>query len=254
MVLTIVQCNGHLAFGQNAESYLNTRKKLLTIGGLKKENLKDLFQTGDENIENLINALNDENDEVRTNAQIAIRYLGNKKGMDALFEVYKKSGNKDFIFTGTVPLPIHDIDYKLINLLCPNNSKKTCELPNQYLFALSLDHSTRAKEIVHQLTKNMQENNIDGPLLKYIKPSVSNVIIPNDADLAKLVLENASFLGENERELSSVKFISYNAKKDKALLEIYINGGALAEEWYHIVVSKCDQGWKFFSISLVAVS
>ncbi|MCA1607614.1 MAG: hypothetical protein LC775_19590, partial [Acidobacteria bacterium] len=73
-------------------------------------------------------------------------------------------------------------------------------------------------------------------------------------ELGKEVLNNAFFVAQEDRKYTSARVLALNSAKKKALVEVYINRGTLAEEWYHVVLRRCDQGWKFVSITPVAVS
>jgi len=120
----------------------STRSLLDTIGGLSKENMRALFETGDDRIDEIITALKDDNEDVRLNAQSIIRYLGNRKGMDALLSEYK-SDPKKFLVVGAVPVPIHVLDYEILSG-CVTRRATLCELTFSDAFALALDNSERS--------------------------------------------------------------------------------------------------------------
>jgi hypothetical protein len=62
------------------------------------------------------------------------------------------------------------------------------------------------------------------------------------------------FLSEEDRKLTSASLLSFNGRKNKALVELHLSGGLLAEDWYHVVVSKIDKGWQFYSITFIKQS
>jgi hypothetical protein len=229
------------------------RQLLLAMRGGHRsvQQLAKLFHVGDEKIDDLIKALDDPDKDVKSNAQIVIRYLGNDKGMKAWIETYEK--RKSSIMTLPIPLPLRDWDYNFIRARYLVENPYTETIMNSYLFALALDGSSRAIMLFHQVIENAKKHGVELDESRYLQLArVSK--IPAKEDLALGVLKNASFLNTQERRYATAKLIGYNGANDKALIEIYVNGGPLAEEWYHIIVNKCEDGWKFFSVSLIAWS
>jgi hypothetical protein len=220
--------------------------------GRSMEQLATLFRSGDDRIEDLIQALDDPDKEVRYNAQVIIRYLGNDKGMEALNKRCAK--NADSCFGLPIPQPLRDWDYHFIRTNFLHKPPQLTPLIDHYLFALALDSSTGASSLLREVIENAKKHGIRRDESLYTQLSRGPNISANANNLVELVLKNASFLNARERQFATAKLIGYNGAKDKALVEIYVDGGPLAEEWYHIVVSRCNTGWKFFSISLVAVS
>ncbi len=100
----------------------------------------------------------------------------------------------------------------------------------------------------------IDESTFVGYAIKRIKTARPRDLITGEKDLAKLVLDNAFFVAPEDHKYASARLLGLNGNKNKALVEVYINRGRLAEEWYHVVIRKCGQGWKFFSITQVAVS
>lgn len=247
---------GHPIFGQSGETYVETRRLLSEMGSNRRvtPQLTTLFRVGDERIHDLTKALDDSNEDVRLNAQVVIRYLGNEQGMNALLTSYSKADPRGYIFAGPAPLPMHEVDYRFISSLCSGDLSKRCVLPPGYLFALAHDGSARATSLLREVMEHEKKRGNEGIAQRYTQSSSSDQLIAEEDHLAEAVLKKASFLSARERRLSTARFVSYNGAKDKALLEIYVDGGALAEGWYHIVLSKSGQAWKFFSINLVAVS
>ena len=92
-----------------------------------------------------------------------------------------------------------------------------------------------------------------GEALKRVKAGYPETLI-GDGDLAQLVLQNSFFIDPGSRRYTSARLLGLNGTKDKALVEVYVNRGPLAEEWYHVVISKSGRAWKFFSIIQIAVS
>lgn len=245
-----------LVSAQSTATYQETRNVLLHLEIEKdaNSNFANLFRTGDEQIENLVKALDDSDQIIRNNAQMMIRYLGNPLGMDALSSYYAKSNN--IIIVGPVPLPLNEWDYDFISSTYLDKPENFGQLSTQYLYALVLDDSPKAKKVLLKMLRTARLAGTDPFIVNTISSRRFNskCKINEKRELAKAVLKAASFLRSVDKKHGSAKVISFNRSKEKALIEIYINHGVLAEEIYHVVINRCGQGWKFFSITLIANS
>lgn len=125
-------------------------------------------------------------------------------------------------------------------------------LMEAYLFALSLDGSPLANQLLSDVIANANKHGFNLDKSRFLQ--VRTIRIADENDLAQAVLRQATFLDPADRRYTTAELIANTAAKDKAFVEIYIKRGLLADEWYHIVVSRCEQGWRFFSITQVAIS
>jgi hypothetical protein len=223
---------------------------------INRDKLVILFREGDHRVADLVQLLDDPDRSVSLRAQMVIRYLGNKSGTQALYEWYKKQG--EFSVAGPIPVPLSEWDYNVINANLIDNAPKTWgDYEVRYIYALALDGSVRAKAVLDGLIKSardLDESNFAGHAIKSVQKRHPDQILIGEKDLAKLVLDHAFFISPRDQKYTSARVLGFNADEDKALVEVYINRGALAEEWYHVVVSKCGQGWVFFSVTQVAIS
>ena len=216
---------------------------------LHPERLAALFRIGDARIGDLVNALDDPDKEVSLNAQIVIRYLGNEAGLKGLAEYYKKP-RKEYWISGPIPIPLIDFDYDFIKSH-PSN------MGEEYIYALALDDSPKAKELLASIARtngNASTDSLMALALLRVNSGDPTKLLVGNTDLAKLVLDNAFFVGEQDKKYLSAHLVELNDTKNKALVEVYINRGVLAEEWWHVVINKRENGWRFFSITQVAVS
>lgn len=242
----------------SAQAYEKTRKLLSQMSSVidNEDKLAKLFAVGDKRIADLIRALDDSDSEISLRAQIVIRYLGNEQGMNALRDSYKKSGK--IRLAGPIPLPLNEWDYNFLDgyaLRRPPN--EWSDLAVSYIFALALDGSPRAKAVLDQMIKlahNLDESTYTKDTINQVQGNQPGKLLTGTANLADLVLANAFFVNPQSRKYTTARLLGFNAAKDKALIEVYINRGPLAEEWFHVVIRKVDQGWKFFSVSRVAIS
>lgn len=210
-----------------------------------------LFQVGDDRIGDLIRALSDPNKDIRLSAQIVIRYLGNDQGLNAWF---KDSGShKDGETTAPIPIPLRSWDYEFIRSVYLREDVIPERLMESCMFALALDSSPQAVKLLSDVVSNAREHGFHLDESRYL--GVNHVIrTQTDNDLAQSVFEKSTFLNPADRKYTSARLIAFTGSKDKALVELYVNRGPLAEEWYHIVLAKRGQNWKFFSITPIAVS
>jgi len=242
-----------------SRTYENTRKLLSAMDDVKNDSdrLAVLFKIGDRRIGDLIRALDDPDSDISLRAQIVIRYLGSAKGMRELIEWYDKRPNGHPI-AGPVPLPLRDWDYKFINTNLIGKPPETWrEIGVRYIYALAIDDSHQSKSKLDAIVKNasaVDESTFVGHAIKQIRTGTPRELITGERELAELVLDNAFFVSPEDKKHLTVRLLGFNGNKDKALVQVYINRGRLAEEWYHVVMRKCEQGWKFFSITPVAVS
>jgi len=245
------------ALGQSQNTYTNTQKLLAEMKDVKNnsDRLAKLFRVGDERIADLVKALDDPDPDISLRAQILIRYLGNNTGVMRLLEWFKKQ--ERFQVAGPIPIPLQERDYKVIYAQYLNVPPEKWVRSEPYIYALALDSSPEAKGALAEMVKiasMLDETAVANRAARRVQASLLTKILTGDKDLAKLVLNNAFFVSPDDRKYTSARLLALNGAKDKGLVEVYINRGVLSEEWYHVVVQKCEKGWRFFSVTPVAVS
>jgi hypothetical protein len=235
---------------RDARTYEDTRKLLTSLKNVKDDRdvLAALFKNGDARVGDLIEALHDPDRNISVRSQIVIRYLGNPAGMKALNDWYTQQSER--VRSGPIPIPLGERDYKWITDQGINDA-------DDYIYALALDGSPRARSLLDEMMKragSAHDGTFASLALGRIKAGHPEKLLFGGNHLAKLVLRNAFFVGPLSRQYASARLLGLNGAKDKALVEVYVNRGPLAEEWYHVVIRKHGKGWKFFSITQVAVS
>jgi len=249
----IVAISGVLTEASQTSSgtYQDTRGLLSKMKdyNLHPERLAALLRIGDVRIRDLVHALDDPDEEINLNAQRVIRYLGNEVGLKGLADYYRKP-REEHRGVGPIPIPLIDWDYELIK-------SNLSSLVVDQIYALALDNSARARELLRSLMSanpTPSPDTFTGHALISIKSSNPNRALAGSKDLAKLVLKNAFFVDKDDKKYAAARLIGFNGLKDKVVIEVYINRGPLSTEKYHVVVSKYESGWKFFSITQVSVS
>jgi hypothetical protein len=174
-----------------------------------------------------------------------------------LYDWYKKQQG-DFKIAGPVPLPLSQWDYDYINRYGVDEPVESWGgLEVRYIYALALDGSTRARETLLKLIHKARDTDEASFVRRAVK-SVENrdlkQFVSTERDPAQAVRRNAFFIGSRDQKYLSVKLLAFNATKSKALVEVYIGRGVLAEEWYHVVITRQDGGWRYFSVYPVSVS
>lgn len=258
--------NGSLTLGSTKQlrfpesrTYQTTRKQLSSMEDVKDdcEELAALFKIGDRHIEDLIRALDDPERDISIRAQIVLRYLGNDKGMRKLIEWYSKRPTATPI-AGPVPLPLSEWDYEFIHIFLLGKPPDMWRaIGVRYIYALTIDDSERSQKVLDAVVKNagaVSQDGFVGRAISQVPIAKRGELIGRRKDLAKLVLDNAFFVSRWDKNYTTARLLGFNGTKDKALIEVYINRGPLAEEWHHVVITRRDLGWKFFSITEVAVS
>lgn len=235
----------------------DVRKLLLELKDVKsgRETLATLFSIGDKQISELIKALDDPDHEVSLNAQTVIRYLGNPTGLAALENWLSKK--TEYPLTAPIPLPLTERDYTWINSQYLKKPIREWVFAESYIYALAFDGSPRATAVLRQLktaAAELDDSFVVARAMRLTAAADVKKVLVDERDLAKLVLKNAFFVDPTDRRFTSAKLLALNGAKQKALLEVYINRGPLAEEWYHVVLTKSGPGWRLFSITQVAVS
>lgn len=242
-----------------SKTYKSTRKLLSTMEDVKNDSdrLAVLFEVGDRRMADLIQALDDSDSDISLRAQIVIRYLGSAEGMRELNEWYAKRPN-GYPVAGPIPLPLNARDYEFINSNLIGKPPETWrEIGVRYIYALAIDNSYESKTMLDAMVKNarkIDDRTFVGHAIKQIQTRRTGEVITGESELVPLVLDKAFFVSPEDKEHVTSRLLAFNGNKDKALVEVYVNRGRLAEEWYHVVLSRCDQGWRFFSVTQVAVS
>lgn len=229
-------------------TYQETRELLASLESVKDnpDVLATLFENGDARIDDLIKALDDPDKKISLRAQRIIRYLGNRSGMKALDDWY--SGKTEITISGPIPPPLTQRDYEIIE-------SQSADQNFQYVYALALDGSERARHLLEVMSKSKLPNGSSTQAaLNSIRRSQPTKLLTERTGLARLVLRNAFFIARISKPHASAKLLALNQSRNKALIEVYVNPGPLTEEVYHVVIRKRGKGWQFFSITQIAVS
>jgi hypothetical protein len=84
--------------------------------------------------------------------------------------------------------------------------------------------------------------------------SVARTPFEARGNVADAVLRNSFFIPTSDHQSVTAKLLSLSPSREKALVSLYVNRGVLAEEWWHVVVAKQGDRWRFVSITMVGNS
>lgn len=224
---------------------------------INSDKLATLFGSGDKRIAELIHLLDDHDPDLKLRAQLVIRYLGNEAGMKALRAWYARQRG-EYRITGPVPLPLSEWDYDVIRAEMIGKPAQTWrERGVQYIYALALDESAKAKAVLGEVIKKageVDEVTYVGSAIRQVQARVPDKVLTGKENLAMVVKKNAFFIPPGNEKYMSARLLGFNGAKDKALVEVHLRQGDLAEEWYHVIICKAGRGWKFFAIAPIEVS
>jgi hypothetical protein len=236
---------------QSQNTYEDTKKLLSSETG-SHENFIKLFRIGDERVDDLITALNDQDRTVRINAQIIIRSLGNPKATKEMYQWLSENAlkEKDWFPTNPIPIPIDEWEYRFEEKSYMYSSRSN--LKDGY--ALFLDNSDKAKAALEKFIE--QENNNpyglgEAKKLERFRKLQIGQTFQENGDLANAVLQTPFFqfktdsdtnVKESPEKLKS-RLITYNSTRTKALLEAQNSDGT-----YSVIVEKVEKGWKIYSV------
>lgn len=253
-VLSALLCAGILspATNQSAKpsTYRDTKKLLEKLNDVRsdRETLAYLFHIGDLRIPDLVEALGDPNHAISVRAQVVLRYLGSKPGMQAYFD-FDSNKPPHRLMSGPVPLPLHDWDFDVGMKGYLADPPKWNSRLRPYIYALVLDNSPRAQATLQEIRKRLPSGTqVPAAPVPPIK------CLGTDCGLEELVISHAFFLSDGQKSEAHARFLAFSYHGDKALLEISTGAVPLGEQWFHVVLEKEVSGWRFFSVYLAGAS
>jgi hypothetical protein len=247
--------------GSASTTYSETRKWIFQLSDnpTSGKSLQWLFCHGDERLEDLIHALQDDS-RVSFAADRIIRYLGNPKGMTALIDWYQKRTNNE-THGNIIPTPLSEWDYERIEGFINKPADRWGfwdEELRDYIYPLALDDSLKAHAYLQDIIRKTSGLKRDGSLiLEYVdqvKKSNTRKPLPDGKDLGKIAYENAFFLRHKSKGSIKTRVLAKTLNNDKALIEIEAYWGPLASKTYHIVLKREGRRWKYISVTLVEIS
>ena len=115
--------------------------------------LRKLFKVGNDRIDDLILALSDSDSDVKVNAQIVIRALGNEKGTKLMYEFYEKGGEFSIYLGSLIPLPLNEFEYEWIDFNFFNAKEGKRNILPRELYALILDNSEKSNQYLERINE-----------------------------------------------------------------------------------------------------
>ena len=165
--------------------------------------------------------------------------------MAAFRESYRRGNHT---ITGVVPIPLDDWDYAQIdkNMTCSGCRASGPFVPD-YIYALILDGSQRAQDVLTRV-----RSTVSASWIPSIPPA--DTLTLGSARPERELLAHSFFLTNEDKVSATVRVLGLTHDGNKGLFEVYVNHGLLAEQWYHVVLVREANGWRFLSVSQVAIS
>jgi hypothetical protein len=231
-------------------------RKILESDDFAFSGMAKIFHEGTLRLPNLIVALDDPDGRVSDNAQVMLRLLGDTRGIHALHEWYVKPRPVLRIVSGPVPAPLQEWDYKYINDFVLSRSYRDWDTDAvNYLYALTIDDSPRAKEMLksmlNKIPKDADPSTLSFQTVNRLpKDSTQLTICDPSGHIENVILKQAFFLSIEERQRTSIELLSHSEGNNKVLLTASQTYG----HTFLIVLEREGSCWKYQSISLFSTN
>ena len=184
-----------------------------------------------------------------------LQYLGNPEGMQAV-DSWLQSQDESWIVSGPRPVPLRDADYAFIEkaLAAPDSNNEARPILRSYVYALALDGSSKSVATLHRI-RDYAAQRKDQELVERCDLLLSNQVkqVVAATTAAEAVQSNLFFYPlEAARKGAKIEVLAQNP--DLALVSVSYVCGAMCSSQYHVVVRREQGGWRFQSVTLVAVS
>lgn len=235
------------------------RELLVQYGNRRWETkaLATLFVRADASVPELVRLLDDSDQNVSLAAQRVIRYSGNAEAVAALYVWYERRMREveAISVAGPIVVPLRDEDYSYIGRYLLMDERGMFDT-SEYLYALALDDSPAAKQMLARVKRgaSFRDGTAASHALRAIQGGKPSQVCRRAQDIPRWLPREAFFLSDYDRRYTTARILGYNREGDKVLVEVYINRGPLAEEWYNVVLKKGPRGWRFVTIHQTSVS
>jgi hypothetical protein len=227
-------------------------RELLTDGIFQSSGMKRIFADGSTSTPKLIEALNDSNKAVNLNAQLMLRLIGDHKGITDLHDWYEKPRPVLSIVNGPVPVPLRDWDYQQIGAVLARPPREWRENALNYLYALSIDQSRHAKELLTKMLSAAETDNNSAAfqVAANLRRWQAEADACSPATPQEFVRKHSFFLAPEERKNSKIKLIGYSNDKHLALLSVSQTFG----NSFWVVLRNTSTCWRYQSAALYATN
>ena len=257
---TLVYCATLCLFGQTAISSEHSIRQLLVEYDNTASNttaLAALFERADTSVDELVRLLDDPDEKVSISAQRVIRYSGNPTAVQKLYSWYDQRLLEDgvYVSSGPIVVPLPDKDYRRIERSL-QSEEMSLSRDEEFIYALALDNSPKAKAMLDRIKTEVrfEEGTSGHHAIDRIVSGDPQQICPDVRDVSQWLPRKAFFLSDSDRKFTTARILGYNGSRTRVLVDVYINRGVLAEEWFHVVLEKGAIGWRFVAIYQTGVS
>lgn len=237
----------------------NLRKAVADIANFHsptyERSLRALFATPPNGLDLIMKFVGSSNVDESKGAQFIIRYLGGDEHLDQMLELC----NSRCFLSGPIPIPLHPLDAKELEYLL--NKTDLCKLSDfnmKYVYAAFFDNSSPSRELrnrVEEKARYCPKDSIFVSRLSALQTVNKRQIEVGIERSVELVRDNLFFLTDEERKRAKLQYLGVNYRGDRALFEILIDNGVLANRYIHVVFLKNGENkWRFYSVTQVSQS
>ncbi len=223
---------------------------------------RQLFLLGDDAVSPLIKFLSDPDKEKRASAAKALAYIGNSQGMRALRNAVRSERDREaksmmsFYLAGGLVGTTSESDLRFLRSAVETarfaDDGDESDLPG-FSAALTLGMMRRSDSLA-LLRKVAKEDTIEeiGKAILWIEnkstPQTKAPTSASEEELVKAVVLDGTFFVEQERDKTSVTELTFNPKRNKALVSLEIYQGPKSARGYDLVLTKKSGEWRVVGI------
>jgi len=236
----------------------------------EEDSIRELFSLGDEAVPSLVQFLSDSDNESRLGAARGLAYIGNQQGMQALRNAIKaetdeetKSAMTCFLAGGLVEAKsesdLHFLKSSVERADFAADDEK--DFP-AFCAALALGMMGRSDSLPilrKAAGADLLNSEEIGKAIQWIesrstarqatkRPSTS------DQELIKKTVLEGTFFGRDELNETSVDQLTFNRKRNRALVSVEIYHGPKSARWYDLALAKESGMWRVVGIWFAAVA
>lgn len=235
---------------------------LQTVGcDLSDETIAELFRSAGKRVDELLSALESDKPCVSWAAARALSYTLPLQAAGALERW--RSRQEQAVLHMPVSIPLGPRDFQRLEqaLREYGSGGELAQIPRSnlisaYVFALALDGSPEALQLLERLRKNAATVR-----------SIETDVVGRDVELALQARPRRLMRGKNlevmlrrnlffskDGVVDSLRLLAINERAGRALLSVQTSCGALCSGGYHVVVERTGERWRYALIVLTSLS
>jgi hypothetical protein len=223
---------------------------------------RQLFLLGDDAVSPLIKSLSDADKERRAMAAKALAYIGNPKGMQSLRNAVRSERDKEaksmmsFYLAGGLVGTTSEGDLKFLRdsvekARFAGDGDESALLGLYAALTLGMMGRSDSLALLRPLANDDSIEEIR-KAVRWIEgkaaPQTKDPTSRSEEELVKTVVLDRTFFAEEERDETSVTELTFNRKRNKALVSFEIYQGPKSARGYDLVLAKNNGKWRVVGI------